>query len=194
MTPMMSEVGIKTDLSDKVSATLAFYNLTRSNVLTNDLDHPGESIQTGEQKSRGIELNIGGEILPGWNIIGGYAYTDASVIKDTNPELVDNILNNVPKHSFTLWTTYKISQGDLQGLGFGLGLYYVGDRQGDLANTFELPSYLRTDAAVFYERNNFRVALNIRNLFDVDYYASAQRNLSVFPGDPLTYTPRLFAD
>ncbi|MEH2406598.1 TonB-dependent siderophore receptor [Nostoc sp.] len=120
------EVGIKTDLSDKVSATLAFYNLTRSNVLTDDLDNPGESIQTGKQKSQGIELNIGREILPGLSIIGGYAYTDASVIKDTDPELVDNILNNVPKHSFTLWTTYKISQGDLQGLGFGLGLYYVG--------------------------------------------------------------------
>lgn len=59
-------------------------------------------------------------------------------------------------------------------------------RQGDLANTFELPSYLRTDAAVFYERNNFRVALNIRNLFDIDYYASAQRDLSVYPGEPLT--------
>ena len=180
------EVGIKTDLSDKVSATLAFYNLTRSNVLTDDLDNPGESIQTGEQKSQGIELNIGGEILPGLSIIGGYAYTDASVTKDTDPELVDNILNNVPKHAFTLWTTYKITQGDLQGLGFGLGLYYVGDRQGDLANTFELPSYLRTDAAVFYERNNLRVALNIRNLFDIDYYASAQRNLAVYPGEPLT--------
>ncbi|MEH2439657.1 TonB-dependent siderophore receptor [Nostoc sp.] len=180
------EVGIKTDLSDKVSATLAFYDLTRSNVLTNDPDNPGESIQTGEQKSQGIELNIGGEILPGLSIIGGYAYTDASVIKDTNPQLVDNILNNVPKHAFTLWTTYKIAQGDLQGLGFGLGLYYVGDRQGDLANTFELPSYLRTDAAVFYERNKFRVALNIRNLFDIDYYASAQRDLAVYLGEPLT--------
>ncbi|MHC5771704.1 MAG: TonB-dependent siderophore receptor [Nostoc sp.] len=180
------EVGIKTDLSDKVSATLAFYDLTRSNVLTDDLDNLGESIQTGEQRSRGIELDIGGEILPGLSIIGGYAYTDASVTKDTDSEIVDNILNNVPKHAFSLWTTYKITQGDLQGLGFGLGLYYVGDRQGDLANTFELPSYLRTDAAVFYERNNFRVALNIRNLFDIDYYASSQSNLRVFPGEPLT--------
>ena len=163
------EVGVKADLSDQLSATLALFDLTRSNVLTTDTRPgvpPGFSIQTGEQRSRGIELNIAGEILPGWNIIAGYAYTDAEITKDNNPRLVGNFLNNVPKHSFNLWTAYEIQSGDLQGLGVGIGFFFVADRQGNLANTFELPSYFRTDAAIFYKRDNFRAALNFRNLFN----------------------------
>ncbi|NMG22718.1 TonB-dependent siderophore receptor [Brasilonema bromeliae] len=180
------EVGVKADLSDKVSATLAFYDLTRSNVIVPNPNNTRFSILTGEQRSRGIEFDIAGEVLPGWNIIAAYAYTDAIVTKDTRPLLVDNQLNNIPKHSFSVWTTYTLQSSFLQGLGFGLGLFYVGDRQGDLANTFELPNYLRTDAALFYKRNNFRAAVNIKNLFDITYFESANSNLRVYPGAPLT--------
>ncbi|WP_233222918.1 TonB-dependent receptor domain-containing protein, partial [Chroococcidiopsis sp. CCALA 051] len=73
------------------------------------------------------------------------------------------------------------------GLGFGLGVFYYGDRQGELGNTFTLPGYTRTDAAIFYERDNFRASLNIQNLFDVDYFVSAQNINRVIPGDPLTF-------
>jgi iron complex outermembrane recepter protein len=179
------EVGIKADLSSKLSTTLAFYDLTRSNVTTTDPNNPFFSVQTGEQRSRGVELDVSGEILPGWNIIAGYAYNDATISKD-NDIPVGNRLNNAPQHTFNLWTTYRIQQGDLQGLGFGLGFYYVGDRQGDLNNTFELPSYLRADAAIFYEHDRFRASLNFRNLFDVDYYASARSRVRVDPGAPFT--------
>jgi iron complex outermembrane receptor protein len=180
------EVGIKADVNDRVSATLAFYDLTRSNVTTDDPDPnspPGFSVQTGEQKSQGIELDISGEILPGWNIIGGYAYTDARVTKD-NTIPAGNRLFSAPEYSFNLWTTYRIQQGDLQGLGFGLGFYYVGERAADLANTFEVPSYFRTDAAIFYEREQFRTALNFRNLFNVDYYQATGSGTFVDPGEP----------
>jgi len=166
-----------------LSTTLAFYQITRSNVLSNDPDNPGFLIQTGEQRSQGIELDIAGEILPGWKIIGGYAYSDAKVTQDQ--EFEGNLLNNTPKHAFSLWTTYELQSGNLQGLGFGLGLYYIGERQGDLSNSFELPSYFRTDAAMFYRRNNFRAALNINNLFDTEYFETAFDALSVVPGAPL---------
>jgi iron complex outermembrane recepter protein len=179
------EVGTKIDLNNRLSATLAFYDLTRSNVITTDPINPDFSIQTGKQQSQGIELDISGEILPGWNIIAGYAYTDAQIEED-NDFPVGNALSNVPKHSFNLWTTYEIQTGAMRGLGFGLGVFYVGDRQGDLANTFELPNYLRTDAAVFYRRNRFRVALNFRNLFDIEYFEAAQNRNRVFYGEPFT--------
>ncbi|PIG94547.1 TonB-dependent siderophore receptor [Gloeocapsopsis sp. IPPAS B-1203] len=178
------EVGVKADLNDQLSATLAFYNLTRSNVPTDDPDNIGFSIQTGEQRSRGIEFNVGGEILPGWNIIAGYAYTDARLTKD-NLFPVGNRLANVPENSFNLWTTYQIQQGGLQGFGFGLGLFYISDRQANLDNTFELPSYLRTDAAIFYQREQFRAALNFTNLFNVDYFESPGE-FEVIPGRPFT--------
>jgi len=182
------EIGVKADLSEQLSATLAFYDLTRSNVLTADTEPgvpPGFSIQTGEQRSRGVELAVQGEILPGWNIIAGYAYTDAQITQDnTLPE--GNRLRNVPENAINLWTTYEIQSGDLQGLGIGLGLFFAGERQGDLGNTFQLPSYWRTDATIFYERDRFRAALNFRNLFDVDYFESAESALRVYPGEPLT--------
>jgi iron complex outermembrane receptor protein len=180
------EVGVKADLSNRLSATLAFYDLTRTNVETTDLADTRFSIQTGEQRSRGIELSIGGEILPGWNIIAGYAYTDAEVTEDNTPGRVGNQLNNTPKNAFNLWTTYEIQKGNLQGLGFGLGLFFVGDRPVDLANTFEIPSYLRTDASIFYKRDRFRAALNFKNLFDVDYFAFALNQNRLYYGDPFT--------
>lgn len=180
------EVGIKADISSKLSATLAFYDLTKSNILTDDPDNFNFQIQIGEQRSRGIELSLSGEILPGWKFYGGYAYTDAQITDDTNLDLVGNRLNNTPENALNLWTTYEIQKGSLQGLGFGLGFFFVGDRQGDLANTFKLPSYFTTDAAIFYKQGRLRTQLNFKNLFDVDYFDTALNDLRVFPGEPFT--------
>ncbi|MHC5729797.1 MAG: TonB-dependent receptor domain-containing protein, partial [Nostoc sp.] len=130
-------------------------------------------------------LDIAGEILTGLKIIATYAYTDAEITKD-NQLPVGNLLNNVAKNTASLWTTYEIQRGNLQGLGFGLGLYYVGDRQGDLANSFVLPSYWRTDAALYYKRNNWKAAINIKNLFDEKYYETSQTRTVIYPGAPLT--------
>ncbi|HYX15554.1 MAG TPA: TonB-dependent siderophore receptor [Nostoc sp.] len=181
------EVGVKADLSDRLSATLAFYDLTRTNVSVDNPDPDVNSqIQLGEQNSQGIELNIAGEILPGWNIYAGYAYIDARTTEDTNLELVGNRLPDTANHSFNLWTRYEIQQGELQGLGAGLGLFFVGDRAGDLTNTYDVPSYVRTDAAIFYNRDKFRVALNFKNLFDVNYFESALNSNRVYYGQPFT--------
>ncbi|WP_335130059.1 TonB-dependent siderophore receptor [Nostoc sp.] len=180
------EVGIKADISSKLSATLAFYDLTKSNILTDDPDHLNFQIQIGEQRSRGIELGLSGEILPGWKFYGGYAYTDAQITDDTNSSIIGNKLSNTPENSFNLWTTYEIQKGSLQGLGFGLGFFFVGDRQADLENSFKLPSYFTTDAAIFYKRGQLRTQLNFKNLFDVDYFDTALNQLRVFPGEPFT--------
>lgn len=182
------EVGVKADLNNQLSATLAFYDIIRSNVTTADNRPgvpPGFSIQTGEQRSRGIELSLAGEILPGWGIFAGYAYNDARITKD-NTFAVDNRVNNAPEHTFNLWTTYEIQQGSLQGFGVGAGFFFVGDRQGDLGNTFTVPSYFRTDAALFYRRDRFRAQINFRNIFDVDYFESAANRARLFAGEPFT--------
>jgi iron complex outermembrane receptor protein len=183
------EVGVKADLNERFSTTLALYELTRTGVTTADTRPgvpPGQfEIQTGEQRSRGIELSFQGEIMPGWNIIAGYAYTDARLTED-NVIPVGSRLNGVPENALNLWTTYEIQQGSLQGLGFGLGLFYVGGRQIDLDNSVELPSYLRTDAAIFYRRDRFRAALNFRNLFDVEYFESAFGQNTISYGEPFT--------
>ncbi|MDV2994682.1 MAG: Metal-pseudopaline receptor CntO [Chroococcidiopsis sp. SAG 2025] len=179
------EVGVKADINDNLSATLALYDLTRTYVNSPDPDNPDFEIQTGEQNSQGVELFVSGEIFPGWNVIAGYAYTDAKITADETYE-VGNRINNVPEHSFNLWTSYEIQSGDLQGLGFGIGFFYVGDRQGDLENSFTFPSYFRTDAAIFYKRGQFRAALNVINLFDVEYFENSNASFPVYPGEPFT--------
>jgi iron complex outermembrane recepter protein len=177
------EIGVKADLSDRMSATLALFDLTRTNVTTSNPDNPNVAIQVGEQNSRGLELNLGGEILPGWNVYAGYAYLDARVTKD-NDLKPGSRLSNVAENSFNLWTSYEIQKGSLKGLGAGIGLFYVGDRV-DFNNTYTVPSYFRTDASIFYERDRFRAALNFKNLFDIDYFESSLGN-RVYYGQPFT--------
>jgi iron complex outermembrane recepter protein len=187
------EVGVKADfLDNRLSATLAAYHLTKTNVLTPDSDpelaRQGFQVQVGEQRSRGIELDVSGEILPGWQVIASYAFTDAEVTADNStPSTVGQSLRGVPQHQASLWNTYTIQEGDLQGLGFGFGLFYVGDRQDNFGNSAQLDSYLRTDAALYYRRNNFNAAINVRNLFNIDYVSSPNfGTLFVNRGTPLT--------
>lgn len=130
-----------------------------------------------------------GEILPGWNIIAAYAYTDAEVTEDSgDPDIVGNRLFNVPKHSASLWTTYELQGGGLQGLGLGFGFNYVGEREGDLLNSFQVDSYFLTNAAIFYRRDNWRFALNFKNFFNVNYIEAVENSRASgnSPGEPFT--------
>lgn len=182
------ELGVKSELLEgQLFATLAYFNITKQNVASEDPDDPFSVVATGEQSSQGIELDVSGEISPEWKVIASYAYIDAEVTEDNAIE-VGNRLFNAPEHSASLWTTYEIQQGNLQGLGFGVGFNFVGERQGDLENSFKLDSHFLTNAAVFYERNNWRAALNFRNLFDVDYIAgtSSVRERGNDRGEPFT--------
>ncbi|MEH1899372.1 MAG: TonB-dependent siderophore receptor [Nostoc sp.] len=181
------EVGVKTDLFDnKLSATLALYELTLTNVLTSDPTDSDYSVQTGEQRSRGVELSVTGEILPGWNVIGFYGYTDARITKD-NDIPVGNRVSGVPAHVASLWTTYTFGTGSLKGFGGGIGFNYIGDETPDSLNTFTIPSYFLTDAALYYRNNNFSIGLNLNNIFNVQYYEASFSNLQrIIPGRPYT--------
>lgn len=182
------EVGVKAELLERrLFANLAYFDITKKNVATSDPNNPFFSVTTGEQRSNGVEFDIVGEILPGWNIIANYAYTNARVTDD-NTISVGNRLFNAPFHSAGLWTTYQFQKGDLEGLGFGLGFNYVGNRAGDLDNTFEIDSYFVTNLAIFYEKNHWRLSLNLNNLFDVNYISSTN-NARLFgnsPGQPFS--------
>jgi iron complex outermembrane receptor protein len=86
------EVGVKGEFLDKkLSATLAAYRINKTNISTTDPNNPGFSIAVGEARSQGIELDIVGEPIKGWNIIAAYAYTDAEITKD-NFESVPNFV------------------------------------------------------------------------------------------------------
>ena len=107
---------------------------------------------------------------------------------EDNTDIVGNRLTGIPEHSASLWTTYEIQSGDLQGWGFGLGFNFVGERKGDLDNSFEVDSYFLANAAIFHQQNNWKLGLNIDNLFDIEYIESTgnRRNSQTYPGDPFT--------
>jgi iron complex outermembrane receptor protein len=177
------ELGIKADLiPDRLSATLAGYEITKKNVLVTDPNDNNFSIQTGEQKSRGIEFNLVGEPTKGWNIALSYAYTDAFVSRDTDRKLIGDQLVGVPAHQFGLWNSYEFYKGPLKGFGVGLGLYYSSKAEAALPNTFLLPSYFRADASVFYKRDNWELQLSVNNLTNTQYYLGP----GVVPQAPLT--------
>ncbi|PPT04902.1 Ferrichrome-iron receptor [Geitlerinema sp. FC II] len=185
------EVGVKTEFLDgRMFVNLAYFNITKENIANPDPNAQtlfDAFIATGEQNSQGFEFDLGGEILPGWEIIASYSYIDAEVTEDTVIS-TGNRLIGIPEHSASLWTKYTIPSGDFEGLGFGFGINYVGEREGDLNNSFQLDDYLLTNAAIYYEQETWSVAVNLKNIFDVEYIQGAPinrfRNIEV--GEPFT--------
>ncbi|MCT8163841.1 MULTISPECIES: TonB-dependent siderophore receptor [unclassified Pseudomonas] len=183
------ELGAKLDMPGQLTGTLALFDITKRNVLVSNFDSTsGETVYSnaGEVSSRGVELDLTGQLTDRWSLIGSYAFTDAKVTKD--PELKGNRLQNVARHSGSLSAVYDF--GSLFGgdrLRFGAGARYVGKRAGNSTNTFDLPSYTVADAFASYEtkldEHNVRLQLNVKNLFDKVYYTSAVNQYFVAIGD-----------
>lgn len=185
----------------RLRATVAAFNITKKNVLTTDpVNGPAFSVTAGEQRSRGFEFDLKGEIWPGWNVIATYAYTDAKVTED-NVFAIGSRLANVPLHQGSLWTTYFVQDGFAKGFGAGVGMYAQGRRQGiitcqnpaDCGTPFDMPGFARLDAAVYYrkpelfQRTNLLAAVNFTNLLDQRYFIGSQSSgLALYPGAPLT--------
>lgn len=179
------EVGVKAELFDKrLSATLAAYDITKTNIATVDPKNPDYSIPVGEVKSRGIELDIAGQILPGWKVIASGYLNDASVSEDSDSTIIGKRFQNAPYHGASLWTTYEIQRGDLQGLQFGAGLFFVGDRIANQSDPYTLPSYVTTNAAISYKRDHWGASLNFKNIFNINY--SETNGYLIFPQAPFT--------
>ncbi|MGH9944894.1 MAG: TonB-dependent siderophore receptor, partial [Pyrinomonadaceae bacterium] len=185
------ETGVRLTLFErKLAATVAVYQITRAGVSTPDPLHPGFSIQIGEQRSRGFELDLTARIKPNWNVITSYGYTEAVVTEDTNAQIAGHELLGVPRQTASLWTSYEFTRGPARGLGLGAGAFAVGRRFGDLEHTFTVPGYARADAAVFYkifrgEKLKYRLAFNLNNLLDKVYYEGVRGRYGIVPGAPL---------
>jgi iron complex outermembrane recepter protein len=179
------EVGVKAEALDgKLAATLAAYQIDRTNVLVVDPVNPDFSIPIGETRSRGIEFDLASEPLLGWNLIASFFVNDTVVTVGDESTPEGDTLINAPGTGASLWTTYEIQTGNWQGFGFGAGIFYVGEVEAQLPNSFQLPDYIRTDATIFYHRDRWNLALNFKNLFDRDYYTN--QGSVIYLGDPFT--------
>lgn len=171
------EVGFKTAFfDDRLSSTIAYYDLTKQNIPTPDPINPTFSVATGEARSRGVEVDIKGEILPGWNAISTYAYTDTEVLKENNRNSipVGSNFRGIPKHTSTLWTTYDFQQGYLRGFKVGAGMELYSSRKATFdKNDFNFAGYGVVDLLASYTRKvsktNVTLQLNVINLMDKEY-------------------------
>lgn len=181
------ESGLKYD-NKRISGTLAFYDIQKKNVLVAQLNNTTgvtEVSTAGKVHSRGIELDVTGRLTDNWSMIGSYGYTDARVTED--PVYLGKKLQNVALNTGSLYAVYDFGTALPGRLRLGAGAHYVGDRAGDAANTFVLPSYVVADTFATYETKvqNLPVIyqFNVKNLFNQVYYPSAVNNLNVAVGD-----------
>lgn len=181
------ELGMKWEALDgQLSIDGAVYHIVKENVLTRDPVDPNYSIAAGQVRSRGLDLNIAGNITPEWRVIGGYAYVDAEVTKD-NRLPTGTRLANIPRNSFSLLNTYEFQDGFAKGLGLGVGVKYVDDRNGQTeAVTYTMERYSVVDLLSFYKVNeHVRLNLDVKNVFNKGYDEGAF-NTYAYPGAPRT--------
>ena len=191
------ELGAKLDIPGRITGTLALYDIKKRNVLVSStVDDVTAYSAAGEVRSRGLELDVSGQLTDQWSLIGSYAYTDAEVTKDTTYQGMR--LQNVAKNSGSLSAVYDF--GNIVGgdkLRVGAGARYVGERAGDALNDFDLPGYTVADAFATYdtkvEGQKVKFQVNVKNLFDRTYYTSAASRTFVSIGDArqLTFSSTL---
>ena len=141
-------------------------------------------MQTGEQRSRGLELEVGADLQRNLKLTGAYTYIDAKVTQDNNLALVGRPALPTPRHTLALWATYKLPQ--MPQLTLGAGGRYVSEQI--TSYPFNLPAYTVVDLSVGYTGTNYRITAGVKNVFDRAYYDGAINANVVSPAMPRSFT------
>jgi catecholate siderophore receptor len=182
-----AEVGAKWNINPRLLFTAAAYQILRANVPINV--GGGLSIPGGSQVIHGFETALTGYITPDWQSVFGYAYTDARIAQDltapgVNPPIVKgNRVQLVPYNQFSWWNKYQINPT----WAAALGVIYFSDSFASSDDSVRLPGFVRFDAAVYAKIDEmWRVQLNVENIFNKGYWATADGNNNISPGQPRT--------
>ena len=176
------EVGAKWDIRPDLQASLALYRLDRSNVAIVDPADVTRMLLVDGQYVRGVELGLAGRVTDAWQLMGGYAYQAGEITATQSATaLKGNSLAQLPRHSASLWNRYDINQA----IGVGLGIVYRGSIYANVDNQVALPAFTRFDAALYWTLNPMlQLQLNVENLANKRYFASAHSNSNISPGAP----------
>jgi iron complex outermembrane receptor protein len=176
------EGGIKKDwLKGRWNTAVSVYKITRNNVLTADFDHPNPSggyysRQSGQQQTKGIEVDVRGQIVRGLDVIVNYAYTDAKITKDSKATNIGNQVAGSSKHIQNIWLNYRIDKGDLTGLGFSIGYQYHVKRSPWYVfdgSQNSLPNYFRMDGSISYVKEKVSYNLGVNNILNKYLFSGA---------------------
>lgn len=167
------EAGVKwAFFKQRLSASAAYFDLKRENAQIQIAS--GIFAQAGEARAKGVELAVTGAVTRDWQVFGGYTYMDTELVRGAfNVINVGDPLANSPKHSFSLFSTYDLTDA----FSVGGGAYYVsksfGGNQGGAGggtNRIYAPAYWRFDLFAAYKvRDNVDLQLNVQNVADEDY-------------------------
>jgi catecholate siderophore receptor len=178
------EVGAKWDIHPGLQFTAAAYRLDRTNTRSIDPNDPTRIIQTGSQRTNGLEVGFNGNVTRKWLLTGGYAYQDAFISSATASAALGKQVAQVPHHNFSVWNKYRF----LKRFSAGLGIIRRTDMFAGVDNTVVLPGYTRADAAAYYDFNErWRLQANVENLFDTRYFINADSNSNISPGSPRAF-------
>ena len=172
------EFGVKTNLlSDRLSATVSYYDIKVSNRVTPMVNNINDYDQRGAVRSKGFELDLNANPVEGLNLIAGYSHNH---IENTSSNGTDFYTEKGrapggqgPQDQINLWATYKFTRGTLKDFGFGVGGNYAGIYKvidNSVVGVFELPAYALLNASVFYSADRFRFTFNVNNLTNQKYY------------------------
>ena len=183
---VLYEAGIKANFfQNKLAASLAFYQLTVDNVAVNagDPSNPNLFVQQGQNRSKGIEAEATGNILPNLSLMISYAYDDATVTQDKNPLQVGTTVANAPRNSSSSWIKYSFNKNNIKGFGISIGHSFVGQRT-TLDPSINLPSYFLLNGGISYGFKKISAAVVVNNITNQTYWMGAYNNVNKWPGAP----------
>ena len=167
------EIGAKANLfNDRLALSAAAFMLKRENAQIQV--SPGVFEQAGEAEVKGIELGVSGNITRQWQVFGGYTWMDSELVSGAyNNVNVGDPLANTPEHSFSLFSTYRVTPK----LSLGGGVYHVSDSfggnqggAGGGANRVYAPAWTRVDLFASYDlTDSASLQLNVQNAGDEEY-------------------------
>jgi catecholate siderophore receptor len=177
------EIGARFEPREGLILSAAAYRLDRTNTRAPG-PTPGTIVQTGEQRSRGIELEASGRIAPNWFVTAGYAYQEAEILSRTaacDPAVRTCQVPQVPRHMASTWTRYDFTPR----LGAGIGVHHQSESFASISNAVVLPAYTRLDAGLFVRlTDSVEAQLNVENLLGEDYFPTAHNDANISTGAP----------
>ncbi|HWV55525.1 TonB-dependent receptor, partial [Pseudorhodoplanes sp.] len=174
----MWEAGLKWSMLDgKLGFTAAWFQVTKSNAVQID-PVSGSVVETGEtQRVSGVEFGLTGKITDRWDVQAAYAYMNSEILTaPLNAQYtIGNRVSFVPLNSASLWTTYDIApMFNIPGkLLVGGGMFYTSHYFVNSLGSAEVPDQVTVNLLASYEKDKYRIALNVYNLMDEVTYDSA---------------------